>query len=68
MPCLILDSRQNRNLDKAKAVYVMPCLILDSRQNNESEVLFMQGVRHQVRKIARGRGGTPTYVYVTEQQ
>ena len=35
---------------------------------NESEVLIMQGVRHRVNKIVRGRDGTPTYVYVSEQQ
>ena len=34
---------------------------------NESEVLFMQQVRHGVNKIVRGRDGTPTYVYVSEQ-
>lgn len=34
---------------------------------NESEVLIMQGVRHRVNKIVRGRDGTPTYVYVSEQ-
>lgn len=34
---------------------------------NESEVLFLQGVRHQVNKIVRGKDGTPTYVYVSEQ-
>lgn len=34
---------------------------------NESEVLFMQQVRHGVNKIVRGRAGTPTYVYVSEQ-
>ena len=31
------------------------------------KVLFMQGVRHGVNKIVRGRDGTPTYVYVSEQ-
>ena len=35
---------------------------------NESEVLFLQAARHQVNKIVRGRDGTPTYVYVSEQQ
>lgn len=35
---------------------------------NESEVLFLQQVRHGVNKIVRGRDGTPTYVYVSEQQ
>lgn len=35
---------------------------------NESEVLFTQDVRHGVSRIVRGRDGTPTYVYVTEQQ
>ena len=34
---------------------------------NESEVLIMQGVRHRVNKIVRGRDGTPTYVYVSEK-
>lgn len=34
---------------------------------NESEVLFMQQVRHGVNKIVRGRDGTPTYVYVSEK-
>ena len=34
---------------------------------NESEVLFMQQVRHGVNKIVPGRAGTPTYVYVSEQ-
>ena len=34
---------------------------------NESEVLFLQQVRHGVNKIVRGRDGTPTYVYVSEQ-
>lgn len=34
---------------------------------NESEVLFLQAARHQVNKIVRGRDGTPTYVYVSEQ-
>ena len=28
---------------------------------------FMQQVRHGVNKIVRGRDGTPTYVYVSEQ-
>lgn len=34
---------------------------------NESEVLFMQQVRHGVNKIVRGRDGKATYVYVSEQ-